>query len=86
MYLKDVKIAKKVHIVGLNDENVKQLIYFFGTNKCKNRPTKTLTFDHNHWQSHTIFVSVTLHLNDFYNDYFSYSNDYFKLSARVRRA
>ena len=44
MYLKDVEIAKKVHIVGLNDENIKQWIYFFGSDKCKNRPTKTLNF------------------------------------------
>ena len=44
MYLKDVEIAKKVHIVGLNDENIKQWIYFFGSDKCQNRPTKTLNF------------------------------------------
>ena len=45
MYLKDVEIAKKVHIVGLNDENIKQWIYFFGgSDKCKNRPIKTLKF------------------------------------------
>ena len=29
MYLKDVEIAKKVHIVGLNNKNIKQLIYVF---------------------------------------------------------
>ena len=41
MFLKDVEIAKKVHIVGLNDENIKQSIYFFGTDKCQNRQTNT---------------------------------------------
>ena len=44
MYIKDLEIAKKVHIVGLNDENIKQWIYFFGTDKCQNRQTKTLNF------------------------------------------
>ena len=44
MYLKDVEIVKKVHIVGLNDENIKQWIYFFGTDKCQNRQTKTSNF------------------------------------------
>ena len=44
MYLKDVEIAKKVHIVGLKDENIKQWIYFFLNDKCQNRPTKTLNF------------------------------------------
>ena len=44
MYLKDVEIAKKEHIVGLNDENIKQWIYFFLNDKSSNRPTKTLTF------------------------------------------
>ena len=44
MYLKDVEIAKKVNIVGLNDENIKQWIYFFLKDKSSNRPTKTLTF------------------------------------------
>ena len=44
MYLKDVDIAKKVHIVGLNDENIKQWIYFFLNDKCQNRQTKTLNF------------------------------------------
>ena len=29
MYLKDVEISKKVHIVGLNNENIKQLTYLF---------------------------------------------------------
>ena len=38
MYLKDVEIAKKVHIVGLNDKNIKQLIYFFGTDESTNLP------------------------------------------------
>ena len=33
MYLKDVEIATKVHIVGLNDENIKQWIYFFSNEK-----------------------------------------------------
>ena len=40
----DVEIAKKVHIVGLNDENIKQLIYLFCTDKATNRPINTLTF------------------------------------------
>ena len=44
MYLKDVEIAKKVHIVGLNDDNIKQLIYLFCTDKATNRPINTLTF------------------------------------------
>ena len=42
--LKDVDIAKKVHIVRLNDENIKQWIYFFPKDKCQNRQTKTLNF------------------------------------------
>ena len=42
--LKDVDIAKNLHIVGLNDQNIKQWIYSFGTEKCQNRPTKTLNF------------------------------------------
>ena len=42
--LKDVEIAKKVHIVGLNDENIKQWIYFFLNDNCQNRQTKTLNF------------------------------------------
>ena len=41
IYLKDVEIAKKVHIVGLNDRHIKQLIYLFGTNKGTNRPKNT---------------------------------------------
>ena len=41
MCLKDVEIAKKVRIVGLNDENIKQWIYFVGTNKGTNRPINT---------------------------------------------
>ena len=41
MYLKDVEIAKKEHIVGLNNENIKQLIYFFVTDKGTNRPRNT---------------------------------------------
>ena len=44
MYLKDVEIAKKVHIVGLNDQNIKQWIYSFGTDKCQNRQKNTLNF------------------------------------------
>ena len=44
MYLKDLEIAKKVQIVRLNDDNIKQLIYFLGSDKCQNRPTKTLNF------------------------------------------
>ena len=44
MYLKDVEIAKKVHIVGFNDEN---MIYYFGTDKGTNRPTNTDTFSEN---------------------------------------
>ena len=28
MYLKDVEIAQKVHIIGLNDENNKQLFRY----------------------------------------------------------
>ena len=44
MYLKDVEIAKKVQIVVLNDENIKQLIYFVVTNKGTNRPINTSTF------------------------------------------
>ena len=33
MYLKDLEIAKQLQIVGLNYENIKQLIYFFRTDK-----------------------------------------------------
>ena len=44
MYLKDVEIAKKVHIVGLNDQNIKQWIYSFDTDKLKNRQKNTLNF------------------------------------------
>ena len=44
MYLKDVEIAKKVHIVWLNDENIKQLIYFVGTNKGTNGREKLKLF------------------------------------------
>ena len=42
--VKDVEIAKKVRIVGLNDENIKQLIYLFLNENLSNRPTKTLIF------------------------------------------
>ena len=41
MYLKDVEIAQKVHIIGLNDENNKQLIYLLGTDKGTNWPRNT---------------------------------------------
>ena len=41
LYLKEVEIAKKVHIIGLNNENIKQLIYFFGTDKGTNRLRNT---------------------------------------------
>ena len=44
MHLKDVDIAKNCQIVGLNDQNIKQSIYFFSTDKCQNRQTNTLTF------------------------------------------
>ena len=39
--LKTWRLQKKVHIVGLNDENIKQLIYLFGTDKGTNRPRNT---------------------------------------------
>ena len=39
-----MEIAKKVHIVGLNDENIKLWIFFFATDKCQNRQKKTLNF------------------------------------------
>ena len=43
--LKDVDIDKNLQIVGLNDQNIKQLIYiFFDTDKCQNRQTNTLNF------------------------------------------
>ena len=32
--LKDVDIAKNLQIVGLNDQNIKQCIYFFLKNLC----------------------------------------------------
>ena len=44
MYLKDVDIDKKLQIVGLNDQNIKQSIYFVDTDKCQNRQTNTLNF------------------------------------------
>ena len=44
LYLKDVDIDKNLQIVGLNDQNIKQLIYSFDTDKCQNRQTNTLTF------------------------------------------
>ena len=44
MHLKDVEIAKNLEIVRLNDQNIKQWIYFFLNDKSSNRPTKTLTF------------------------------------------
>ena len=44
MYLKDVDIDKNLQIVGLNDQNIKQSIYFFDTDKCQNRQTNTLNF------------------------------------------
>ena len=44
IYLKDVEIAKNLQIVGQNDQNIKQWIYFFCSDKCQNRPTKTLNF------------------------------------------
>ena len=44
MYFKDVDIAKNVHIVELNDENIKQLISFFLNDNLSNRPTNTLNF------------------------------------------
>ena len=42
--LKDVDIDKNLQIVGLNDQNIKQWIYFFLNDQSSNRPTKTLTF------------------------------------------
>ena len=42
--LKDVDIDKNLQIVGLNDQNIKQSIYSFDTDKCQNRQTNTLTF------------------------------------------
>ena len=42
--LKDVDIDKNLQIVGLNDQNIKQSIYFFYTDKCQNRQTNTLNF------------------------------------------
>ena len=44
MYLKDVEIAKKVHIVGLFDQNIKQWIYSFCTDKRQKRQKNTLNF------------------------------------------
>ena len=44
MCIKDVEIAKKVRIFGLNNKNIKQWIYFFCRDKCQNWPTKTLNF------------------------------------------
>ena len=44
MHLKDVEIAKNLQIVGQNDQNIKQWIYLFCSDKCQNRPTKTLNF------------------------------------------
>ena len=35
--LKDVDIAKNLQIVRLNDQNIKQLIYSFGTDKHQKR-------------------------------------------------
>ena len=43
MYLKDVEIAKKVHIIiGLTTKILNSGYIFFGTDKCQNRQTKTL--------------------------------------------
>ena len=42
--LKDVDIDKNLQIVGLNDQNIKQSIYSFDTDKCQNRQTNTLIF------------------------------------------
>ena len=40
VYLKDVEIAKQVRIVGLKDENIKQWIFFFGSDNCQNHYDK----------------------------------------------
>ena len=42
--LKDLDIAKNLQIVGLNDQNIKQWIYFFLNDLCSNRQAKTLNF------------------------------------------
>ena len=42
--LKDLDIAKNVQIVGLNDQNIKQWIYSFGTAKRQNRQKTTFNF------------------------------------------
>ena len=42
--LKDMDMAKNLQIVRLNDQNIKKWIYFFCSDKCQNRPTKTLNF------------------------------------------
>ena len=42
--LKDVEIAQKVQIVGQNDQNIKQWIYSFCTDKGQNRQKNTLHF------------------------------------------
>ena len=47
--LKDVDIDKNLQIVGLNDKNIKQSIYFFDTDKCQNRQTNTLNFVKSLW-------------------------------------
>ena len=44
MYLKDVDIAKNLQIVRLNDQNIKQWIYSFATDKRQNRQKKSLYF------------------------------------------
>ena len=41
---KDVEIAKNFKIVGQNDQNIKQWIYSFGTDKRQNRQKNTLYF------------------------------------------
>ena len=84
MYLKDVQIAKKVHIVGLNDENIKQLIYFLVPIKVqisreilKLFQKLYLILRYNIVSSFTLYI-LSVHYNPT-------DTDKFKLSARVRQ-
>ena len=88
MYLKDMEIAKKVHIVGLNDENIKQWIYFFLNDKSSNRPTKTnfcQIFRKNFVCSRTLRnFSVELVLYHFVNHILTNSTDIVPINSFYR--
>ena len=90
MYLTDVEIAKKVHIVGLNEENIKQVIYLkstkMGREILKLFQNWYLILKYNIVSSRTLWnLSLELVTTDFVTDFVTNSTDNYILSAHVRR-